>query len=1291
MDAAELRGWVDFGVVTIREDEFSAVLDRFPHARVVEGRHRYRIRELPLPRGGSYTIAVAGCTEQGNAEALNVARDLIADLAPAFLLVVGIAAGIPADEFTLGDVVVSKRIVDFSVEAVLQDRSRRYALAGGPLHPLAAKLSADVLAMAHGGELGNWNARDAITQDRPQVDLRPSNFYGDARWKKATRAKLASHFAGGVARSPRVVTGAIASSDRLIKDTETLDVWLKFARQIIAVEMESAGVYRATHGEQVPFLAIRGISDVVGFDRHPDWTAYACHTAASFTRAFLLTQPIPPLGTRPDPLDHMVTSGTSPLPRLAGPAALLNARYETVPFHGRDQLLRELHGWCNAEGLALVRLIHGAGGMGKTRLLIELCKRLRDERWRAGFVPKDLAPPRFAELLACERPTCAVIDYAESRPQLVELLGAVARRRAEGSRGRLRVILLSRTRGDWWDAVLRSDVADVVRDEEPIALAPIAPPGTAREAIYDAAIERFAQVRGRWPARSTRPRLDDPRYDRMLYVHMAALAAVDGYSHTARTLLNDTLDHEERFWVQQFTQRTDLDARLVIRRIRRVVAALTLRGGVGDLADAAALVARVAGAPDEAVVAFLRDLYPGDDTGDAGYICGLTPDLLGEAMVYRELSSPGKTTAATLDHVFAGADERTLRTGFELLGRISAEHPDAEQWISLMLNRDVPGRALAAFEAAMAITVDDPINERKAHTRLGIVLARTLERSGTPEIAEQLAHQLPARTVALREVAGWVTEARLGGVSVAGSKTVSEWLHASESSVGSVWLHTALGVTGTVVLAGSIVYAVRGDGWAAHVLTVIALVAIICLIVMGRALGRGVIARGGLLLRQGYWQSELGNHQAALAATQDAVRIRRMLARANRRFRPGLAAALYSLGTTQSALRQHAAALTSTQQAVTIYRQLAARQRGAFRIPLANSLHSLGSRQTELGQNQAAFASIREAIAMLRALVAGPVDACQRDLASALITFAQVQVALGQREDAVVSLQEAVAISRVLTEARPDSFLLILVKSLHRLGTLWSELGKHATALVLHREVVEIRRKLSQARPDAFQRELAGSLHDLGAAEFEAGYAEPALASMREAVAIRRTLAKADPAAVRVALAVSLNYLGRIQSARGQRQTAITLAWESVELLRLVAESDPDTVRAELASSLHNLGCWQLAAGQHEAALISCREAVAIRRALAETRPEVFRIPLANSLAALGNAQSGLGQREAARVSTQSALSLGCAPERIDIRAAQGQGRGRRRDHRRRRGRGSNGRRLVGGAATTSTKPAPRR
>ena len=105
------------------------------------------------------------------------------------------------------------------------------------------------------------------------------------------RQKIKRHFGSSASRPPLAVTGASASSDRLIKDDDLLEVWQKIARQVVAVEMESAGIYKATHG-RVPFFAIRGISDVVGFKRDPDWTAYACETAAAFTKAFLFTRPI---------------------------------------------------------------------------------------------------------------------------------------------------------------------------------------------------------------------------------------------------------------------------------------------------------------------------------------------------------------------------------------------------------------------------------------------------------------------------------------------------------------------------------------------------------------------------------------------------------------------------------------------------------------------------------------------------------------------------------------------------------------------------------------------------------------------------------------------------------------------------------------------------------------------------------------------------------------------------------------------------------------------------------------
>jgi hypothetical protein len=177
---------------------------------------------------------------------------------------------------------------------VLNDHSREYALAGGPLHPHAAQIAADIRAMAEDNELGDWNNEAAIGKRLPPVEIADDKFYGDDAWQKDVREKIERRFGAVPTRPPLVITGVIGSSNRLIKDAEILQVWLKVARQVHAVDMESAGVYRAAYGRQVPFLAIRGISDVVGFKRHPEWTDYACHAAAAFTLALLRTRPIEP-------------------------------------------------------------------------------------------------------------------------------------------------------------------------------------------------------------------------------------------------------------------------------------------------------------------------------------------------------------------------------------------------------------------------------------------------------------------------------------------------------------------------------------------------------------------------------------------------------------------------------------------------------------------------------------------------------------------------------------------------------------------------------------------------------------------------------------------------------------------------------------------------------------------------------------------------------------------------------------------------------------------------------------
>jgi len=86
-----------------------------------------------------------------------------------------------------------------------------------------------------------------------------------------------------------VTARAIASSDRLVKDPAIIQQWRTVLKSVVAVEMEAAGAYVPCQRRNVPVLAIRGISDIIGWQRDEKWTLYACHTAAACTRMLITT------------------------------------------------------------------------------------------------------------------------------------------------------------------------------------------------------------------------------------------------------------------------------------------------------------------------------------------------------------------------------------------------------------------------------------------------------------------------------------------------------------------------------------------------------------------------------------------------------------------------------------------------------------------------------------------------------------------------------------------------------------------------------------------------------------------------------------------------------------------------------------------------------------------------------------------------------------------------------------------------------------------------------------------
>ncbi|TVM02646.1 MAG: hypothetical protein CV087_09260, partial [Candidatus Brocadia sp. WS118] len=292
----EIRGQVDIGIMTIREDEFLAVLDRFPsRSTVISDRRYYEFAHVATKSGANLGVVIVRFPEQGHGVAQGVARDLIEDLNPPWLFLVGIGGGIPDGEYSLGDVILATRLHDFSVSAAIQDERSEFNVAGGPMHQDVEALLAHLPAL--NSRLKGWNTQKSIGLKKPPVNisgtLNASEYYGSEDWKNKVRSSLEKNFPyGRKARAPKYHTGPMISSNTLVKDTNLVKQWQESARHTAAVEMELGGVYLAArHGGNRDYrvLAIRGLSDIVGFKRSGDWTTYACHSAAAFTYALILS------------------------------------------------------------------------------------------------------------------------------------------------------------------------------------------------------------------------------------------------------------------------------------------------------------------------------------------------------------------------------------------------------------------------------------------------------------------------------------------------------------------------------------------------------------------------------------------------------------------------------------------------------------------------------------------------------------------------------------------------------------------------------------------------------------------------------------------------------------------------------------------------------------------------------------------------------------------------------------------------------------------------------------------
>ena len=914
------------------------------------------------------------------------------------------------------------------------------------------------------------------------------------------------------------------------------------------------------------------------------------------------------------------------------PSWMLEASHQVVPFTGRHRELSELSGWRDDPGIgSAVRLLHGPGGQGKTRLATEFGRLSAAAGWmvrQASLEPASPTAEAAQRPAADARGVLLVVDYAERWPHS-SLMRLFQDRLLHWSVP-VRVLLMARPAGLWWSSLRhRCEKLGFVSDE--LSLRALASPTESRRSVFEAARDRFAELLDVPDSAVIAPPqlIGREDYGLVLTLHMSALAAVDARAHgeappaDALHLSAYLLHREAEYWQSMYGNRRVMTSP---EDMARAVFIATLAGPM-DYDGGIAAFNCVGLTPAGRVLGDQSRCYP---TADAATVLEpLRPDRLGEDFIALQLSghpggwsadpwaiaalgdllgerddaasaSPGRVVAVLAEaaHRWQDVAERLhamlLRRPFLAIAAggagLNAIGSDAPVDVLEAIEPHLPGDRNVDLDAAIATIVArltahrlDQVVDDEMRAQLQTTLAWRLANAGMWEravAATEEAVEIYRRLVSADPVAFESHLARALNSLGMWLSDLGHWEQALAATEQAVQIHRRLAAANPTALEFD----------RARALTNFAR----SLFDLGRwRHGLDVAQEGVEIFRRlaaanhdtvepyfatalnnlSIYFGRLGQREQALAAVEEAVEIRRRLAAANpEAYEPDLATVLLNLGVDLSKLSRLDQALAATEEAVEIRRRLAAANPAAFEPDLATALNNLGIWLSGLGRSELALAATDEAVDIYRRLATANFDAVAHGLASSLINLGSRLSELGRQEQALATIEEAVEIGRRLAAANPAVFEHDLASAFDSLGGKLSDVGRHEQALVASEEAVETYRRLSVANPEAYEPDLARALGNLSIRFEHLGRRELALAPVEEAVEVYRRLAAATPAAFEGNLASTLNYLGALLAGLGRWEQALATTEEAIEVCRRLVAESPAAFESKLAIALTNLG-----------------------------------------------------------------------------------------------------------------------
>ncbi|WP_306215314.1 tetratricopeptide repeat protein [Actinoplanes sp. RD1] len=909
------------------------------------------------------------------------------------------------------------------------------------------------------------------------------------------------------------------------------------------------------------------------------------------------------------------------------PSLLLLPRHRIVPFSGREGELDELGRWLDGPEAMSVRLLHAPGGQGKTRLALHFAGAAAARGWTV-WQAHHRATPGPADHLPWDDRLLVVVDYAERWPaeDLYALLNDLSNL-GLGTGTTVRVLLLSRSAGFWWSALVTRLDSELTVPAHGQALRPLGHEPLDRAELFRTAAERFATALGLPGTATPVPpaTLDAPDFAQILSVHMAALVAVDdggeapGEVHRLSARL---LHREAAYWHLLPGGSDPYD-------LSRTVYVATLIGAMDPAAARKAVsTAEISDTSPVTLLSRHAACYPPERPGTV--LEALHPDRLGEDLI--GLMTPGETTPGETTPGETTPGE-TTPGGTTPRGTTPTTTSDFEPdvWAPAAVSRLLGTGAPPAWTApTMAVLVETALRWQHIAQSVLLPLIRArpdlLLAAGGATIgrfAEVPWVDLETLELVDRRIPVGVADLEVGAAAL------SERLTALRLTTASSDLDRAL------VLAR---HGERLDGAGLHEHARQAWEE--ALNVGGSALPAPTRIR--LVRDISTVLSSLGRSEEALQRAQEAADLRRSLIRAEglAPHAAGVAVDLRVLGNALAAVGRAREGIDFLKMALSAADELATADPDRHALLRISILQDVGSHLIARGRPGDAVLAIEATIDARRWLVGRNPGAHSAGLARALSDLGTARALAGRTRDAVAATDEAVALYRRLVEANPAAYRPMLSNALTNHCIVLELVGRLREAAEPGGEAADIRRELAAGNPSAHLPGLAVALLNYSARLAAAGRSREALGPAEECVAICRVLADARPAAHRPRLAEALVSLANVHLGLGRPAEGLAMVTEGAELWRRLAGQDFVAHGADFAKALNNLATLRSGLGLRSEALAAVEESVAAYRRLADAQPEAHRPALAMALNNLGTYLGEVGRDEDALAAAEESVTI---------------------------------------------------